>query len=56
MKQTLGTRGLSPAMQLSEIQPSKQKSINPKDLTNEELEFIIRTGKLPSSVKENSNP
>ena len=30
--------------------------LNPKDLSNEELEYIIRTGKLPTvfSNKENS--
>lgn len=27
--------------------PSKPKAINPKDLSNEELEYIIKTGSLP---------
>lgn len=32
--------------------------INPKELSNEELEFIIRTGKMPPSIqgKENQQP
>ena len=31
------------------------KKINPKELTNEELEFIIQTGKVPPSVLNKEN-
>jgi hypothetical protein len=36
----------------------KRQRLNPKDLSNEELEFIIRTGKMPPSYsdKENQRP
>ena len=30
----------------------RKPKINPKDLSNEELEYIIRTGKLPPSVSQ----
>jgi len=29
--------------------------LNPKDLSNEELEFIIRTGKMPPSLVNKEN-
>jgi hypothetical protein len=31
------------------------QKVNPKDLTNEELEFIIKTGQLPASVVSKSD-
>ena len=33
-----------------------EQKINPKELTNEQLEFIIRTGQLPQNLTQKEEP